>query len=128
MHSHFTVAYRNGVREAAEWLRHRALDDPLLALGEDPHDDFYVVVAAAKSQATWVQEQIDAGCSLAAGVCLVEVSPQFNTMRVNLECGEDECAVAARLIKELLNRFPDYVIYDDDKTEVVRINADELFT
>lgn len=131
MRYHFTIAYRQGFEQVSQWLRQHAADEPLLALGEGQHGEFYIAVAPTEEQARWVQEQLDADRLLPAGIGLVEVSTQFHTIRVNLECGEEESAATAQLIKDLLAKFPDYAIYDEDTnediTELVRADANELF-
>ncbi len=131
MRYHFTIGYPQGFDQVSAWLRQRATDDPLLALGEGQHGEFYIVVAAANDLARWAQEQLDADRLLPAGMGVVEVSNQFNTIRVNLECGDEECATTAGLIKDLLQAFPNYVVYDEDSgediTALVRTNVDELF-
>jgi hypothetical protein len=131
MRTHFTIGYPQGFEQVPEWLRRRAADDPLLALGEGEHGEFYVVVAASEELARWAQEQLDADRLLPAGMGVIEVSTQFHTVRVNLECGDDESAVTAALIKDLLNQFPNYRVYDEDSgeniTELVRADVNELF-
>jgi hypothetical protein len=131
MRYHFTIAYPQGFEQVSQWLRERAADEPLLALGEGQHGEFYVVVAASEEQAQWVQEQLDADRLLPEGIGVIEVSTQFYTVRVNLECGDEEAAVIAALVKKLLSQFPNYRIYDEDAsediTELVRADANELF-
>jgi hypothetical protein len=131
MRYHFTIAYPQGFEQVSQWLRQHAADEPLLALGEGQHGEFYIAVAPTEEQARWVQEQLDADRLLPAGIGLVEVSTQFHTVRVNLECGDDEAAVTASLVKDLLQTFPNYAIYDEDTSEditaLVRADVNELF-
>jgi hypothetical protein len=131
MRYHFTISYSTGFAEVSDWLRRRAADDPLMALREGMHGQYSVLVTAAENIAQWQQEQLDAGRDVIAGLCTIEVFPDAASMRVNLECGDAEIEVAARLLKDLLKEFPNFSVYDEDRreriTDLVRADASEIF-
>lgn len=131
MRYHFTIGYKNDFEPVFAWLQQRADSDPLLAQREEANGQYYIVAAATDELAGWAQQELNENRSLAAGLCVIEVSPSFGTLDVNLECGEEEQAVATALIKELLTEFPDYVVFDSDRdediTELVRADVSELW-
>jgi hypothetical protein len=131
MRTHFSIGYPRGFEQVFNWLQRRAAEDPKIAYREEDNGQFYLVIADSDDSAKWLQEQLDANRSLPIGPCVIEVSPEFSTMSVNLECGDDETAVTATLIKDLLSQFPEYRIYDEDSgdeiTDLVRVDVNELF-
>jgi hypothetical protein len=90
----------------------------------------FVVVTAAESLAKWQQEQLDAGRSVAEGVAMIELFPEASTLRVDLECGDAEREVVARLLADLFKAFPNFSAYDEDRhediTDLAHRGANEL--
>ena len=131
MRYHFTISYSDGFEQASAWLRQRAAEDPFLALAEQVHDHYGVVIAGSESVANWQQEQLDAGRGISSNLGLIEVYDEVQIMRVNLECGDAAIEVAARLLADLFKDFPNYSVYDEDChesiTDLVRADIHELF-
>ena len=130
MRYHFTIGYRDGFEKVYAWLRQRAKVESRLAAREEANGQYYIVAAATEELARWARQQLDENRSLTAGLCVIEVSPNFGTLDVNFECGDEERAVAATLIKDMLREFPNYVVFDSDRdeniTQLVHANVSEL--
>ena len=131
MRHHFSISYSGGFEPISEWLRRQAAENPLLALDDDAHGQFAIVVTASPEIARWQQEQLNAGRTVLTGACVIEVVPKLAVIVVNQECGEYERAAMANLIRELLKQFPNWSIYDEDTraeiTDLVHAEVGELF-